>query len=156
VLVVVLAVPLGITQGSDAAADLRAEAAARAASLDRRDVVLLAEAQPTPGRVDGLTRAPASWPSDGGTREGVVLVPTGSDAGDVVAVWFDGAEPTSPPLSEDAAAERAVVTGVFSTAGLMALAVVGHLAVTALLDRYRLRRWADEWRAVERSWSGGT
>jgi hypothetical protein len=153
-LVVVVSVPFGVAQGSRTADSLRAEAVHEAATFDQRPVVLLEHAVPSPGRDDGLSRTWATWVSADGRQEAAVLVPDDGAEGETVLVWFDGEEPTRPPLTDDAATERAVVVGAFTVLGLAALALGGHLAVVALLDRYRRYRWATEWLAVERHWSG--
>lgn len=154
-LVVLAAVPLGIAVGSAKAGELTDRNARYVASVVQRDVVVLETARATPGRYDGFTRTTASWSTGpGGPREGVVVVPVGSRAGQAVTAWFDRAgEPARPPLTGEDIGGQAGTLGLFVIIATATGGIALHAGVRVLLDRVRYAQWEAEWRSVERLWT---
>ncbi|GAB3308043.1 membrane protein [Geodermatophilus aquaeductus] len=150
--------PVGLAVAAVTRARARARATAQAA--DRHVVAGLLLADPhVPARgAPRPARRPATavWTGPGGVEHrGPVWVPAGSTAGAAVAVWLDGAGNRAlPPLSPGEVTGRAVGRGLGTSTALAVAAVGAHLAVRALLDRSRSRRWAAEWAAVEPVWTG--
>ncbi|MGY1669780.1 Rv1733c family protein [Geodermatophilus sp. SYSU D00710] len=151
-LLAVLAVPVGLTVATTVGTDVAAEVRQQQEERHRVPAVLLADAQPVPGVGAG---APAAWTGpDGSDREGEVPVPAGTRAGETVSIWVepDGRR-TRPPLSPAGARVTTAVAGTVTAVLVAAAAVTLHVAVRALLDRFRLRRWAREWTEVEPVWA---
>lgn len=106
-----------------------------------------------PGVLDELVRA--SWLRPGGqTAVGKVTVRQESAAGDRVDIWVDrSGEATSAPITAGGAVAAAVASGLITLGlGVVGL-LLGYLLVRWSLDRYRLRRWADEWTQVRAQWT---
>ncbi|SDI15003.1 hypothetical protein SAMN05192558_101414 [Actinokineospora alba] len=105
------------------------------------------------GALGELVRA--SWVQpDEQVAVGKVSVRQEAAAGDRVDIWVDrSGEVTLAPMTDGGAVVAAVATGVIA----LCLGVVGlllaYLLVRWSLDRFRLRRWADEWTRVRVEWT---
>jgi hypothetical protein len=157
--VLVLVLLVGALAGAADYAASRSAGRAHAASRVMVTATLMADAPAT--GVPRITVAAgfwvpvqASWTGpDGVGRTGTVQASPGARAGTHVPVWVDLAGRVLPaPLTGDDAVVHGLASGVLVTIGIATAGVCGHATVLWLLTRRRLRRWADDWAAVEPLW----
>lgn len=160
VLLLLLAVPAAELAGAARYSAVQSTVREQAGSRSAVTATLLADAPGThsPGigsTVPSGVRATAAWEGpDGVSHTGTVTAAPGSRAGTPVTVWVDRAgRPTPAPIDEGEAVAQGTVTGVAVLAGVALAGVCGHAAVLWLLARRRLRRWGDDWAAVEPLWA---
>jgi hypothetical protein len=104
----------------------------------------------------GSARTLGEWRTLSGiVRTGQVDVSPGATAGTSVSIWInDAGRPVPPPLTEDQAYWRGVVTVIMVLLGLFAAITATFCGMHWLLNRWRLARWAADWRSIEPHWSG--
>jgi hypothetical protein len=159
VLAVLTAVPVALAVATATGSHTRSVADAEATSRHRVTTTLVENAVVPPASYTekaALTgRAEATWSdATGALRHVVVPAPVGTKAGSTVAVWIDdrGAA-TTAPMGDSEVAGQVVLAGLSTFLGISGAAALGYLAVRRLLERSRMRRWADGWATVEPVWS---
>jgi hypothetical protein len=158
-LVLLLAAPAGELAGAAGYSAALSAAHAQAAARSEATATLLADPPDARAR-RGLTPVapwapvPASWTGpDGVPRTGTVQADARMRAGTQVTVWVDRAGRVVPaPLTGQEAAVQGLVTGLLTVIAVATAGACGHAGVLWLLARRRLRRWADDWAAVEPQW----
>jgi hypothetical protein len=101
--------------------------------------------------------ATARWTLPGGiVHSGVIEnIPIGDKAGRQVRIWIDqtGRQANPPRTHADTVINSAIAAVV---APLIAAVLITYLyvGIVAVINRVRLRRWAQEWAEVEPRWSG--
>jgi hypothetical protein len=153
-----MAVPVALVVASVTHAEALAEGTAQSLARHQVDAELVADGTLVsrgPEDVPLIARAPVVWRGPSGEeRRAVVDVRTGAGAGTTVPVWVDRqGDLTTRPLDGSDAVARAAGTAVGTYLCLSALAAGGYLALSATLDRRRLRRWAADWAVIEPVWS---
>lgn len=103
----------------------------------------------------GVANTLAEWHTQAGmVRTGSIEAPTGSMAGATVPVWLDETgHPVDPPLTEDQAYWRGVITMIVLLIGTFVLLAIGYRVARLLLDRRRLAEWEADWLVVEPRWT---
>ncbi|PXY22318.1 Rv1733c family protein [Prauserella muralis] len=155
-LLVLLAVPVAASVGSETYAG-RMEVAERDADAKHRaTAVLLADAPVSMG-VGELETTPvrARWQTpDGTTRTGEVAAYRGSTTGSRIPVWLDDeGNLTTPPVTTAAAATDGVSVGISVWLAVAGVCAAVFAAVHGVLHRLRLAQWARDWARVEREWT---
>jgi hypothetical protein len=161
VLAVLTAVPVALAVATATASHMQALADAEAAGRHEVTATLL-EAAVAPPRSDAehavlTARVEATWSDATGIiRHGVVRAPLGTKADSTTAIWVDddSGVVTTAPREDSEVIEQAVLASLFTFSGISVVASFGYLAVRGLLERSRMRRWADGWAEVEPVWSG--
>ena len=152
IVLALLAVPVAVLVGAAVQRAGDATAHAEQASAYPTTAILVRDAHTSDL---GVATAVAEWHTQAGTvRTGTIEAPTGSSAGASVPVWLDGTgHPVGPPLTEDQAYWRGVLTVIVLLIGTFTLLTVGCLLARSLLDRRRLAAWEADWLAVEPRWT---
>jgi hypothetical protein len=159
VLAVLTAVPVALAVATATASQTRTVIDAEAASRHQVTARLVEDAvapeDDDTERAVLTARVQATWTDRTGTlREVVTRAPLGAKVGSTVAIWVDdhGAV-TTAPKDESEVIAQAVLASLFTFLGISAAAALGYLSVARLLERSRMRRWADGWATVEPVWS---
>jgi hypothetical protein len=152
VVLALLAVPVAALVGAAVQRAGDATAQAELATTYPTTAILVHDAQTSDL---GAVTALAQWHTQAGIeRTGTVDAPTGSAAGASVPVWLNASgHPVDPPLTEDQAYWRGVITVIALLVGAFTLLAVGCRGARSLLDRRRLAEWEADWRAVEPRWT---
>jgi hypothetical protein len=159
VLAVLTAVPVALAVATATASHTQALADAEAAGRHEVTATLLEDAV-APPRSDAehavlTARAEATWSDATGIRHGVVRAPLGTKANSTIAIWVDDSgEVTTAPRDDSVVIRQAVLASLFTFFGISVVASFAYFAVRRLLERSRMRRWADGWAEVEPVWSG--
>ncbi|MGZ4506246.1 MAG: Rv1733c family protein [Blastococcus sp.] len=151
--VLLMGIPVALAVGTAAHSQIAAEATVQAASRFRVTARLTADALIS---ADGNSAsAPAAWSGPSGTRGvGVLSVAATARKGSTVPVWVDrSGHSTREPLTPSDVTAGAVGYSLGTLAGIWFTAAGGYLLVRRMIDRHRLRAWADEWAAVGPVWT---
>jgi hypothetical protein len=153
VLLVLLSVPVALTVGTVVRSELQAVADQQAADRTRTAAVVTADAILRPDAVRPVV--PARWSAPDGTPvEGDVPVRLGTQAGEDLTIWVDAdGRYTEEPMGSWQTTQVTVVLTTLGWAGALVLLAGAYGAVYWLLGRHRDRRWAEEWAAVEPTWT---
>ncbi|OXM45404.1 Rv1733c family protein [Amycolatopsis alba] len=160
VLIVLAALPFAAAAGSAVFVAKSERAAAEQGERYRGEATLLEDGAPLAmGGRAGLTKdtqpTEATWSTHGGeVRVGEVPASRGARAGAKVPVWLDGVgHPVASPLTVPDA--RLMGIGAAIALWLAAIVVSSLLygLVRLWLDRARLSRWQEEWRATAPKWT---
>lgn len=149
ILLAVALVPFSIWLGRSAGDGQAALAERQARDFRQVTAVTVAETTNRTVATDAMpvrvVTAAARWEAAGTTHRGQVPVPPDTRPGTEVPIWVDpsGAR-VGTPITAAAAATAGTVVGVFAWVSAMLLATCGFLAVRALLDAGRERRWTRE------------
>ena len=159
VLAVLTAVPVALAVATATGSSVRTLAESQAASRHQVEATLLERPAPPaatePDRVVLTTTVEATYlDATGVTRHGGVRAPVGANVGSTVAVWIDhsGAVATAP-MDDSQVVGQAVLAGLITFTGITITALLGYIALRGLLERSRMRRWAEGWATVEPVWS---
>ncbi|MFJ9736857.1 hypothetical protein [Streptomyces sp. NPDC101166] len=101
-------------------------------------------------------RVTVRWTDSGGAvRTAPARVPSGTERGDTVGVWFD-ARGRAVPAPPDGAAvwQHTLTSGVCTTGGAAAAVLAGYAVVRRVTQRRRLDEWDREWARTGPEWSG--
>jgi hypothetical protein len=159
VLAVTLApVPAAVAVGTTTIR-LEARAAQQAAERQLVAAVLLADAERLTdsaadhGDAVAIVPVRARWTSEDLPREGIVFAAPGTPAGSTVHVWRgpDGGH-VAPPLDRRDIVRMATVRGALVLLGVPLGIWALYAALVVALDAHRVRRWGQEWAAVEPRW----
>ncbi len=154
----VLAVPVAVLTGAGVQRAADAVAITENATAHQVTALLLRDApSDTTDAMLGSARTLGEWhPQPGNVRTGQVEVSPGATAGASVPIWInDAGWPVAPPLTEDQAYWRGVVTVIMVLLGLLAAITAAFCGTHWLLNRWRMARWATDWRTIEPHWSRG-
>lgn len=154
----VAAVPVAVLAGAGVQRSAEAVAIAQNATAHQATAVLLRDApSDNTDAMLGSARTTGEWHTLSGiVRTGQIEVAPGATAGTSVPIWInDAGWPVTPPLTEDQAYWRGVVTVIMVLLGLFAAITVAFSATHWLLNRWRMAQWATAWRAIEPRWSRG-
>jgi len=160
VLGVLMAVPISLAVATATDTSMRSLAESQAASRHQVDATLLEEAVPPMGNDAEHTaltaKAQATWlDTTGVVRDGLVRAPAGTKVGSTVTVWIDDSGAvTAAPMAGSQVVGQAVLASLATFTAISITALLGYVAVRRLLERGRMRRWADDWSVVEPVWSG--
>jgi hypothetical protein len=159
VLTVLIAVPIALAVGTATGSSLRSVADAQAASRHQVDATLVEEPVVplnSSEHVALTTEVAATWiDATGAFRDGVVRAPVDADVGSTVVVWIDDSgDVTAAPMAGSQVVGQVVLASLATFAGISMTASVGYLVLRRLLERSRMRRWAEGWATVEPVWSG--
>ena len=160
VLTVLTAIPIALAVATATDSSMRTTADTQAASRHRVDATLLEEAVAPlggdPERAVQTAEVQATWiDTSGAVRDGLVRAPVGADEGSTVTVWIDDSGAvTSAPMNGSQVVGQAVLASVGAFTGISISALLAYVAFRRLLERGRMRRWAEGWAAVEPVWSG--
>jgi len=151
--VLLMGIPVALAVGTAAHSQIAAEATAQTASRFRVTARLTEDALLS---ADGnIGSASATWTAPAGTRRGGVLpVAATARKGAAVPVWVDrSGRRTAPPLNQSDAMAGAVGYTLATLVGIWFAGAGAYLLVRRMIDRHRLRAWADEWAAVGPVWT---
>jgi hypothetical protein len=160
VLTVLTAIPIALAVATATDSTMRTTAETQAASRHQVDATLLEKAvaplASDPERAAPAAKVQATWIDEtGAVRDGLVRAPVGAKAGSSVTVWIDDSgSVTSAPLNGSQVVGQAVLASVGTFTGISITALLGYVALRRLLERSRMRRWAEGWAAVGPVWSG--
>jgi hypothetical protein len=160
VLTLLTAIPIALAVATATDSSMRTTADTQAASRHQVGATLLEEAVAPlgsdPERAVRTAKVKATWiDATGAVRDGLVRAPVGADAGSSVTVWIDDSgAATSAPLNDSQVVGQAVLASVGTFTGISITALLGYVALRRLLERSRMRRWAEGWAAVGPVWSG--
>lgn len=154
----VIAVPAAVMAGARVQRAADAVVIAQNAAAHPVTALLLRDApnpDNDPNAMLGSTHTLGQWHTlSGDVRTGQVDVSPGTSAGTSVPIWInDAGAPIPPPLTDDQAYWRGVVTVIMVLLALLAAITAGFCGVHWLLNRWRLARWAADWREIEPRWS---
>jgi hypothetical protein len=157
VLILLTAIPVALSVATAAYSQSRSIAAAQSASRHQVTATLLEDAG-TPDTESGpaaVARSTISWTGPAGTaRVASVPVPPGAEAGSTLRIWIDrSGDVTRRPASRGDAAGVAYASGLLTFIAIAVAATAAYLPVRSLLDRRRMRQWAEGWAVVEPVWS---
>ena len=95
------------------------------------------------------------WTEPGsGARTATARVPSGTQQGDVVDVWFDSLGRSVPPPSDETEVWQHTLTlGASATGAAVAVVLLGQSAVRGVATRHRLAEWEREWTLTEPHWT---
>jgi hypothetical protein len=161
VILFLVAVPIAVI-GVGRQADHLAlrQAHARQAAEHQVTAVLLRQAQASgisdPYTSIQLTYVLARWQPPGqAPRSGQILAPAGARAGSTVKVWIDASGAVTGPPPDHGTIAGDVCLAAMAACLVASLLVLGSNALARrALDRWRMRAWDAEWRAVGPLWSG--
>jgi len=157
VLTLLTAIPVALAVATAAYSQSLGVAAAQTASRHQVTAALLedAEALDAGSGTPTAARSTVSWTGPGGAEhEASVVVPRGARAGSTVTIWVDrSGAVTRRPMNRSDAAGEAFAFGFLAFTAIAVAATVTYLPFRALLDRRRLRQWAEGWAVVEPVWS---
>lgn len=152
----VLAVPVAVLAGAGVQRAADTVAIAQNAAAHPATALLLRDApDDNTDAMLGSARTLGEWHTlSGDVRTGQVEVAPGATAGTDVPIWIDEAgRPVAPPLTEDQAYWRGVVTVIMVLLGLFAAITATFCGLRWGLNRWRMARWAADWRSIEPHWS---
>jgi hypothetical protein len=156
-LTVLAAVPVAGSVATVTYSDGIAAADAEAADRHQVGARLLDDAvvqQTTAAGTSEVMVATVAWTGPAGTTQDVVPVPSDARAGSTVAIWVDrDGDRVLPPTTHGDAAVTAFGSALLTFLGIALVTAGAYLSLRAALDRARMRRWADEWAAVEPVWT---
>jgi hypothetical protein len=100
-------------------------------------------------------RVTVRWTESGGTaKTATARVPSGSDQGDKVDVWFDSrGRSVAPPPDETAVWQHTVTMGACGAGATIAVILLGHSLVRGAATRHRLAEWERDWALTEPQWT---
>ena len=100
-------------------------------------------------------RVTVRWTEAGGaTKTATARVPTGTDRGEKVDVWFDSrGRSVAPPPDETAVWQHTVTMGACGAGAAIAVILLGHTAVRGAAARHRLAEWERDWALTEPLWT---
>ncbi|WP_167455330.1 Rv1733c family protein [Amycolatopsis kentuckyensis] len=152
VLLALAALPVAASLGSETYARQQGESAQQVGERTRVTATLLADgpdltANSRAGVVGNGRPTDATWLLPDGTRRvGKVVADQGTLKGHAFDIWVDRAgDPVDPPLSGAGVVIDAVVLGLGSWLGALALLAFGYRLVVFSLDRFRFAQWQHEW-----------
>jgi hypothetical protein len=147
--------PLAVAVASATTGHLEAVAETEAAERSRTSARLLADAGAPVPEESAWVQVRAEWTTDDGrTREGLVLVEPGTDAGTELPVWVDReGDLTRAPLDRAAVRTSALAAGLLPLVGVPLATWTLYAALCFALDSRRERRWEEEWATVEPEWN---
>jgi hypothetical protein len=152
------ALPIALAVATATHSGAVAEATAQAAERLRVAATLMEDAPPASdnnGVAPPKVRAVVVWTGPSGLeREGRVIVPPGTEAGEVVHIWVDReGEPTMRPLSDGDVTARSAASGLLTYLSIASVAGGLFFLFRKALDRGRMRRWDADWAVVEPVWT---
>ncbi|HEY4459382.1 MAG TPA: hypothetical protein VGN81_34030 [Pseudonocardiaceae bacterium] len=152
IVLAILAVPAAVLVGAAVQRAGETTAQAQLATTYPTTAILVRDAQTSDL---GVATAVGEWHTQAGiVRTGTIDAPAGSVAGASVQVWLDQTgRPVDPPLTEDQAYWRGVITVIVLLIGTFILLAIGCRVARLLLDRRRLAEWEADWLAVEPRWT---
>jgi hypothetical protein len=152
VLLALAALPVAASIGSETYARQQGESAQQLSERTRVTATLLADGpeitvNSRAGVVGNGRPTDATWLLPDGTRRvGKVVADEGTLKGHTLDIWVDRAgSPVGPPLSGAGVVIDAVVLGLGSWLGALALLALGYRLAVFSLDRFRLAQWQQEW-----------
>jgi hypothetical protein len=157
-LTVLTALPVALTVATASYSSGLGVAAAEAADRHQVPARLLEDATlaNAPGSDSSeVMVATVGWTDPAGTeREDVVRVPPDARAGSTATIWIgpDG-DRTRPPTTSGDVAATAIGLALLTFLAMGSAAAGAYAWLRAVLDRGRLRRWAEEWAVVEPVWT---
>ena len=152
------AASIGVGRAVDHRVIRQAQAELAADHQVRAVVTQAAPAHGSPGTYSGVQSAsvPARWAAANGTiHSGQVLALAGARKGSTVAIWIgaSGVATDPPDTHGNVVSDVFIVstsTGLLLIVALAGLEGLGRCA----LNRWRMRAWDAEWRAVGPLWNG--
>jgi hypothetical protein len=159
VITVLTAIPFALAVVTASYSQGKIVAAAAAAERHRTTATLLTDAvtsDDTSIANPDAMESTVTWTGPSGTAHKAVLeVPPAAKAGSTVTIWIDRAgDATRRPATDGDVAAAAVGLGLVTLLASWLVATMAYLTVRKLLDRSRLRRWAEDWAVVEPVWTG--
>jgi len=100
-------------------------------------------------------RVTVRWTEAGGAaKTATARVPSGTDRGDKVDVWFDSrGRSVAPPPDETMVWQHTVTMGACGAGATIAVILLGHSLVRGAADRRRLAEWERDWTLTEPLWT---
>lgn len=100
-------------------------------------------------------RVTVRWTEAGGaTKTATARVPSGTDQGEKVDVWFDSrGRSVAPPPDETMVWQHTVTMGACGAGATIAVILLGHSLVRGAADRHRLAEWERDWTLTEPLWT---
>ncbi|MDQ1072957.1 Rv1733c family protein [Streptomyces canus] len=100
-------------------------------------------------------RVTVRWTEAGGAaKTATARVPSGTDQGDKVDVWFDSrGRSVAPPPDETAVWQHTVTMGACGAGATIAVILLGHSLVRGAAARHRLAEWERDWALTEPQWT---
>jgi len=100
-------------------------------------------------------RVTVRWTEAGGAaKTATARVPSGTDRGDKVDVWFDSrGRSVAPPPNETAVWQHTVTMGACGAGATVAVILLGHSLVRGAAARHRLVEWERDWALTEPQWT---
>lgn len=95
------------------------------------------------------------WTEAGGAaKTATARVPSGTDQGEKVDVWFDSrGRSVAPPPNETAVWQHTVTMGACGAGAAIAVILLGHSLVRGAAARHRLAEWERDWALTEPLWT---
>nr|WSZ19827.1 hypothetical protein OH837_44265 [Streptomyces canus] len=155
-----LGAPLvGVVVGWWAHDDARAVAAAQRSERHRVRAEVVGRVPDSLPSVQGgrerSYRVTVRWTEAGGAaKTATARVPSGTDQGDNVDVWFDSrGRSVAPPPDDTAVWQHTVTMGACGAGATIAVLVLGHSLVRGAATRHRLAEWERDWALTEPQWT---
>ncbi|MCX4852823.1 Rv1733c family protein [Streptomyces canus] len=100
-------------------------------------------------------RVTVRWAEAGGAaKTATARVPSGTDQGEKVDVWFDSrGRSVAPPPDETMVWQHTVTMGACGAGATIAVILLGHSLVRGAADRHRLAEWERDWTLTEPLWT---
>ncbi|MDT0481810.1 Rv1733c family protein [Streptomyces doebereineriae] len=100
-------------------------------------------------------RVTVRWTEAGGAaKTATARVPSGTDQGEKVDVWFDSrGRSVAPPPDETAVWQHTVTMGACGAGAAIAVILLGHSLVRGAAARHRLAEWERDWALTEPLWT---
>ncbi|WP_328974915.1 hypothetical protein [Streptomyces canus] len=100
-------------------------------------------------------RVTVRWTEAGGAaKTATARVPSGTDQGEKVDVWFDSrGRSVAPPPDETMVWQHTVTMGACGAGATIAVILLGHSLVRGAADRHRLAEWERDWTLTEPLWT---
>ncbi|WP_406166096.1 hypothetical protein OIE52_06315 [Streptomyces canus] len=100
-------------------------------------------------------RVTVRWTETGGAaKTATARVPSGTDQGEKVDVWFDSrGRSVAPPPDETAVWQHTVTMGACGAGAAIAVILLGHSLVRGAAARHRLAEWERDWALTEPLWT---
>jgi hypothetical protein len=110
---------------------------------------------PSVGGREHTYRVTVRWTEPGsGPRTATARVPSGTQRGETVDVWFDSrGRNVAPPPDGTAVWQHTLAIGAFTTGSAVAVVLLGHAAVRSTAGRRRMAEWEREWALTEPRWT---
>ncbi|KAA9158757.1 hypothetical protein FPZ12_022125 [Amycolatopsis acidicola] len=149
-LVVLTAVPVALTVGSQAYAGFAAQSREQHASRVPATARLIASVPDAIGDADRFRSVDAVWLlPDGSERRGTVGADAGTPAGTTVPIWLDrSGNPVPPPIPSGDVVWIAIGVALFLWLGVVLVTGLLVCAAHVALERHRATRWARDWSAL--------